>query len=132
MAQRPQSLNHDFLQQILLQIDECGTLVPRLRQQVELIRKLITKKYLADFPADTALADSVAAAETIEDLQRALGPADRARANTDRVVVVDDDEIDAVLRQIDRAGKSNRAGADNRNLGACSAGPLNSGGVTYG
>ena len=87
---------------VLLQVHHRRHLVVRLGQQVELVRELIAEEDLADLPLDAARADRVAAAETVEDLERALGVADRARADADRVVVVDEDEVDALLRQVDR------------------------------
>ncbi len=67
---------------------------------------------LAHVPAHTLAHDRLAAAQAVEDLQRALGPADRARADAHRVVVVEHQHRDVVLREVDRRGEADRAGAD--------------------
>src|SRR6185312_9064401 len=86
----------------LLEIDESGTLVPGLRQQVELIKLRGAVKNLADAP-DHALVDhAVADAEPIPEFQRAFGETDRARAFADAVGVVEQHDLVAALRQIDR------------------------------
>ena len=97
---------------VLLQVDERGTLVPGLRQQVERVDELVLEVHLADVPR-YALGDrAVAAPQPIEDLQRSLGEADRTRAGRQRVVVVEQQRRDALLREIDRRGQADRTGAD--------------------
>ena len=118
VAERRKPVDQRFLEVVLLQIDEGRPLVARLRQQVELVGELVVKVDLADFPADAARADRLAAAEPIEHLQRTLGIADRARADAHGVVVVDDDEVDALLREIDRRRQPDRPGTDDRDLRA--------------
>ena len=51
-------------------------------------------------------------AEPVEDLQRALGIADAARALADAVGVVEKHHRHAALREIDRGAEADRAGAD--------------------
>ena len=51
-------------------------------------------------------------AEPVEDLQRALGVADAARALADAVGVVEKHHRHAALREIDRGAEADRAGAD--------------------
>jgi hypothetical protein len=57
-------------------------------------------------------ADAFAAAQAIEDLQRALRVADRARADADGVVVVEHEHRNAALREIDRRGEADRPAPD--------------------
>ncbi len=52
------------------------------------------------------------AAQPVEDLQRALGEADGARALADPVAVVEQHAVDAAQLQVDRQREPDRAGAD--------------------
>ncbi len=118
MAERREPVDQRLLEVILLQVDERRPLVAGLGQQVELVRQLVVEEHLADLPADAVRADRLAAAQPIEHLERALRVADRARADAYGVVVVDDDEVDALLREIDRRRQPDRAGTDDRHLRA--------------
>ena len=60
-------------------------------------------------------------AETVENLQRTLGPADGAAARRDAVVVVEDDAGEAAQGAVDGRGEADRAGADDEDVGACGA-----------
>ena len=54
----------------------------------------------------------LADAEPIEDFQRALRPADAARAFADAIRIVEQHDGHAALRKIDRGRKPDRPGAD--------------------
>ena len=118
VAERREPVDQRLLEVVLLQVDERRPLVARLRLQVELVRQLVVEEHLADFPADSVRADRLAAAQAIEHLERPLRIADRARPDAHGVVVVDDDESDALLREIDRRREPDRAGTDDRHLRA--------------
>ena len=110
----------------LLQVDEGRPLVAGLRQQVELIELRSAVKDLADAP-DHALVDhAVADTEPIPELQRALREADRARALADAVGIIEQHDLVAALRQIDRKGQPDRPRADHdhRMLGDSGAGAI--------
>jgi len=90
-------------------------------------------------PADAAIDHRLAAAEAVEDLERAFGVADRTRTDTDRLVVVQDHHRLALHRQIDRGDQPDRTGADhdNRMPRRCAgvlvgAGPVGKDGVAVG
>ena len=85
----------------------------RLRQQVELVDLLVPEKDPADVPLHALADNAIAASQPVENLQRALGPADGARTDADRIVFVEHYHVDAALREIDRRAKADRAGAGN-------------------
>ena len=97
---------------ILLEIDERRTRMAGFGQQVERVDQFVLKEHLADVPAHALLDHRVAAAEAVEDFERAFGKADRARSAGERVVVVDEHGAHALLGQIDRCGKPDRPRAD--------------------
>ena len=101
-----------FLQIILLEVDHRRHLVACLRQEIENVAEIILEKSLADSPLHSPADHLLGAAEPVPDLQRALGEADRARADRDGVVVVEKDGRDAAARQIERVGEADRPGAD--------------------
>ena len=104
-------LDQELLDMVLLQVDERRPTMPRLGEQVELENLLVAKEHPADVPGHALLHQALAAPESIEDLQRSLRPADRARADADGVILVEHQDIDASQRQIDRGGQSHRARA---------------------
>ena len=81
------------------------------RQQVELVDLLVPEKDPAHVPFDALADDPICASQPVENFQRALGPADRARTDADGVVFVEHHHVDAALREIDRRAKTDRAGA---------------------
>ncbi|ESS39153.1 hypothetical protein P355_4083 [Burkholderia cenocepacia KC-01] len=97
---------------VLLQVDERRARMPLLGQQVERVKLLVLQEHLADVPAHALVDEALAAAEPVEDLERALGEADRARAGRQRVVVVEQHDRHALLREVDRGGQAHRARAD--------------------
>ena len=110
--QRLRAFQQERLDIVLLEVDESGPAVPRLRQQVEPVGERVAEKHASYLPAHALFDHSLAAAEPVENLQRALGEADRARAGGERVVLVEHHDGDAVLCQVDRAGETHRPGAD--------------------
>ena len=101
-----------FFQVVLLQVDHRRHLVVGLGQQVETVGQFVAREHLAHLPAHAALGQALADAQPVPDLQRALGIADRARADADGVVVVEQHHLEAALRQVERRGQPDRAGAD--------------------
>ena len=106
-----QALDQELLDPVLLQVDERRPAVTLAGQQVEFVDLLVAKENPADAPADALLHQPLGAAQAVENLERALRPADRARADADRVVLVDQQHVDAAQREIDRRGQADRAGA---------------------
>jgi hypothetical protein len=96
------------LQVRLLKIDEGGAAVPGLGQQVEGIDERIAGEDLAHAPVHAAGGDLLAAAEPVENFQRALGMADGARARTRRMLPVQQHHRYAALSQIDRQRQPDR------------------------
>jgi hypothetical protein len=62
-------------------------------------------------------------AQAVPHLQRALGVADRARADADGVVVVEQQHRQAALRAVQRRGQADGAGADDHHRVAFDAAP---------
>ncbi len=81
-----------------------------LRQQVEGVDLLVAHEDLAYVPAHAFVHHGIAAAEPVEDIQRALGKADRAGSARQRAVIVHQHNRHAVLGQVDRGGQAHRAG----------------------
>ena len=106
------AIAQSLLEIILLQIDEGRHLVPGLGQQVEREHEIVAEEDLAEFPGDALPDQRLADAEAVEDLQRALRPADAARALADAVGVVDEHDRHAAQAEIDGAGQAHRSGAD--------------------
>ena len=71
----------------------------------------ITVEHFARVPGDALLHHRCRAAEAIEDLQRALGPADRPGADTDLVVLVQDERGNTVQREIPAGREPDRTGS---------------------
>jgi hypothetical protein len=111
-GERSCALDEIFLQPVLLQIDECRPSVPRLRQEIEAIDELIAKEHLADVPADALGDDRLRAAEPVEDFERPLRVADRARSDRHRPILVQDHDGDSALAEVDRRGQADRPCAD--------------------
>jgi len=97
---------------VLLQIDERRARMPLFRQQVERVQLLVLQEHLADVPAHALVDEAFAAAEPVKDLERALREADRTRAGGQRVVVVEQHDGHALLREIDCRGQADRPRAD--------------------
>jgi hypothetical protein len=99
---------------VLLQVDEGGKGLLPVRQQIEAVDGLSTvaEENLAGVPGCALVQHGLGAAESIEDLQRALGPADGAGADADLVVLVQHERADALQAQITRRGETHRACAD--------------------
>ncbi len=80
-------------------------------QQVELIDLPVAEEDLAHVPFHAFFDDAIATPQPVENFQRTLGPADGARADTDRVVFVEHEHVDAALGEIDGRAKTDRTGA---------------------
>ena len=113
---------------VLLQVDErrpklgrparfgrLGWLAAGLGEQVEPVDLCVAEEHLADVPRDTLVDHALPAAESVEDLERALGEANRARAGRQRVFVVEQHDACAALREVDRERQADRPGPDNDN-----------------
>ncbi len=97
---------------VLLQVDEGRTMVTALRQQIEAVDLLLVEEHAADVPAHTLVDQPLAAAEAIENIERALGEADRTRTAGQRAVVIEQYHRHLLLRQVDRRGEADRTGPD--------------------
>jgi hypothetical protein len=97
-----------------LQVHEGGERLLPVGQQIEAVYGFaaVTEEDLAGVPRDALLPHRFGAAEPIEDLQRALGPADRSGADADLVVLIEYHRANALQPEIARCGKSYGTGAD--------------------
>ena len=96
---------------ILLQVHEGRALMAFFGLQVEFINLLGLQEYTSEFPRHALAGHAVAAAQAVEDFQRALGKANGAGARRQLVVVVEQHHGDALLRQIDRQRQPHRTRA---------------------
>src|SRR5664279_42250 len=96
----------------LLQVDEGGTLVPLLWQQVELIELRRAVKNPPRAPDHAFVDHALADAEPVPIFERAFRKADRPRSLPDPVGIVEQHDQLTALRQIDRERQSDWAGAD--------------------
>ena len=78
MGQLAGARDQVFLQVVLLQVDHAGPLMAGLGLQVELEDLTLAKEGAADVPGDALVHHRLAAAQAVQDLQRALGPAQPA------------------------------------------------------
>ena len=109
---RLQALIEKVLEPVLLQVDERRALVPALGQEIELVDLPVAEEHLAVPPLHALVHHRLAAAEAVEDFERAFGEADRARAPAHLVVLVENDDGDVVQRAIDGGGQADRTRAD--------------------
>ena len=113
VRQLGRALGQVGLDVVLLQVDEGRPLVAGLGQQVEAVEQLVARRTPCRRSTTRPWRTMrVAAAQAVEDLERALGEADRARAGGQRVVVVEQQHRLAALREVDRQAQAHRAGAD--------------------
>ncbi len=110
--QFPKALVEIKLEIILLQVDEGRAAVALFGQQVEAVDLALVEEDLAGVPDDALVDHGIAAAEAVEDFQRALGEADGARAPAHLVVVVEDENRHVLLGQVDRGPQTDRTGTD--------------------
>lgn len=99
-----------LLQVILLKIDECGPAIAFFAEHVETVDLLVAKKDPAVVPCDAARRDRLAAPESIENVERSLGVADRSRSRAHGVVLVEQHRLHAVTGEVDRRGQADRPG----------------------
>ncbi len=105
-------VDQDLLEVVLLQIDEGGAAMAAFGLEVERVDELVPEERAADLPLDALPHDPLAAAEPVEDLERAFRVADRPRTHAHRIVVVQHDDGHIVQREVDCGRKADRAGAD--------------------
>ena len=110
----------------LLEIDESGSLVALLGQQIKLIKLRRTVENLADAPYHPLVDHAAADAEPVPVLEGALGETDRARPLADPVGIIEQHDGLAALRQIDRERQPDRSGADHHDgmFGSIRASPI--------
>ena len=100
------------LQVVLLQVHHAGALVAFLGAQVEVEHLAIAKKGAAHVPGHAFFHGRRAAVQAVEHFQRALGIAHAARADGDGVVVVQQQHLLALGRQVNRHGQTHRPRAN--------------------
>jgi hypothetical protein len=106
------ALHQELFEVVLLQVHHARPVVVGLGQQVEAEHLVAAEEGAADVPGHALVDHRIAAAEPVEDLQRALGIAQPARADADGVVVVEQQHALALHRQVDGRGQAHRAGTD--------------------
>ena len=82
-------------------------------QQIKMIDRLVLEKYSAYIPGHALLNDFVTAAQPVKNLQCALGIAECARARGQAVIIIQNNDPDALTRQIYRCGQTYRPGTHN-------------------
>ncbi len=119
------ALDQILLDVILLQVDEGREMMAAVGQQIEGEDLAIAEKDLAGLPGDALRHHRRGTAEPVPDFQRALGVTDGAAADAHRVIVVEENDIEAARRKVDGGRQSDRAAADDRDLVPCRPpGPL--------
>jgi len=114
------ALHQVLFQPVLLQVHHARAAVAGLGLQVEAEDLALAVEGAAHVPRDALVDDALAearampahiaaiAAEAVEDLQRALGVAHAARADADRLVLVQHQHRQAALRAIERRSQAHR------------------------
>ena len=90
---------------------KAGILCPSSGRKSNAIQNSSPTEDLAELPGDALRHEPFADAEPVEYLERALRPADAARALADAIGIVEQHDPHAALREIDRRGKPDRPGA---------------------
>jgi hypothetical protein len=106
------TLDQVLLQVVLLKVDHAGSVVAGLGQQVEAEDLALAVEGAADVPGHAFIDHALAQPQAVEDLQRAFGVADTARAERDGVVLVEQHDRQAAQGGVDRSRQAHRAGAD--------------------
>jgi hypothetical protein len=104
--------DEDRLDRPLRQVDEGRHLVAVLGQEVDGEDLAVAVEGSPDLPGDAAGEHRAGDAEAVEDLERALGPADRPAAGGELRRVVEDDGGNAAPREVERDGQADGASAD--------------------
>ena len=117
-----------LLEVVLLQVDHRRAPMAGLWQQVEVKHLVVAEKRAADVPGHALVDQCLAAAQPVQDLERALGVAQAARAQADGVVVVEQQHRQALLGQVYRRRQPDRACPYHHHRVALDA----SGGVEFG
>ncbi len=111
-------LDAGVLEVVLLQIDERRPPMPRLGQQIEAVELAFVEEHLARLPGyalvDQRLAQPVPQPipNAIHDLERALGPADRAGPVRQARLPVDDDAAVPLAGEVQRRHQPHRPRPD--------------------
>src|SRR5690606_29185486 len=87
--------------------------------QIETPHLTIPVEQATDLPGDAFVHHAVADAETVEDFERALRPADGAAAARDDVVVIENDASDAVQRAVNSRAEADRPCPDDDDGRTC-------------
>ncbi len=105
-------IDEALLEVILLQVHERRLRMTGVRQEIEAVHQAVAMKHLADAPAHALVHDRLGAAQAIEDLEGTLGVADGARADADRVFLVEHHHRAPAHRQVNGRAQPHRPGAD--------------------
>src|SRR5438105_2781864 len=87
-------------------------MVAGLGQQVERVDQLVAKIHSAYIPRHAFLYHPLAAVQPVPYFERAFGKADRARTVRQPVVLVQNNDGNAVQREVDRCSETDGTGAD--------------------
>ena len=106
------AFDQEFLDVVLLQIDEGRHLVPALWEQVELVDLRRALEHLALLPDHALGQHGLCNAEPIENLKRALGEADRTAALANAVSIIQQHGAYAALCKVQGESQPDRPRAD--------------------
>ena len=101
-----------FLHVVLLQIDHAGALVSRIGHQVELVHLFLFQKSTANVPAHAHVAGLVGNAQSVQNFERTLGIANRARADRHGFVIVQHQHLQPLQAGINGGSQTHRACAN--------------------
>jgi hypothetical protein len=107
--------NHVFFKIVLLKVDEGRDFVPVFRQQIEGVDLFVTQEHAPQLPVDAFIHHPLAHAQTVPDFKRTLGIADSPRTDRNRVVVVQQNDLDPLRGKVQRGGQSDRPAANDHN-----------------
>ena len=91
---------------------KAGRRWPGCGQKIEAVNRFVVEKDLAQIPRHAFVDHPLAAAEPVEDFQRALGEANGARPRREPIIIIEQQDTYALLRQIDSSRKPYRPRAD--------------------
>jgi hypothetical protein len=97
---------------VLLDVDERRPFVRGLGLQVEAVDRLLAQEHASGAPRHALVDQPLSEPQPVEDLERAFGEADRARAGRQAVVVVEQQHRHLLQREVDRQRQAHRPGTD--------------------